>query len=171
MKNLGSIILGFIIGALLTYFFCPRPTGDDMHSMDRKIRAPRDTISVAKATQLFKNWQRNNPTEIDSTLEVVGSRKKTTNVAWTLDVVKDYLAYAEARIDSLGYKMTGIKVFMGNYGKNPDPKLKNRNTLFIVPTVDGKLSKASLFNLMLQSDKANTPPLNQGGGGSGNYPQ
>ncbi|GGD06398.1 hypothetical protein [Hyunsoonleella pacifica] len=171
MKNLGSIILGFIIGALLTYFFCPRPTGDDMHSMDRKIRAPKDTISVVKATQLFKNWQRNNPTEIDSTLEVEGSRKQTTNVAWSLDVVRDYLDYAEAAIDSSGYKMTGIAVFMGNYGKNSDPKIKNRNTLFIAPTVDGGLSKASIMDLVLQSDPNNKPPLNAGSGGNGGYPQ
>ncbi len=168
MKKLGPIILGFIIGALLTYFFCPRPDGDGMHGMD--VKPPKDTISVAKATKLFKNWQKNNATEIDSTIEVIGSRKKITNVAWSLDVVKDYLAYTESSIDSLGYKMTGIQVFMGNYGNNPDPKLKNRNTLFIVPTVDGKLSKASMLNLVLQDDPKNKPPLNAGTGGQGNYP-
>ena len=67
--------------------------------------------------------------------------------------------------------MTGIRVYMGNYGKNPDPALKNRNTLFIVPTGNKKSSKASVLNISLQ-DGGNVPitPLNRGGGGHGEYP-
>ncbi len=170
MKKLGPIIVGFIIGALLTYFFCPRPDGE-MHTMDTKIKIPKDTISVAEATKLFKNWQQNNPTEIDSTIEVEGSRKKITNVGWSLSEVREYLDYAEAKSDTLGYKMTGIRVYMGNYGKDTDPSLKNRNTLFIVPTGNKKLSKASALNITLQ-DGGNVPitPLNRGGGGHGEYP-
>jgi hypothetical protein len=170
MKKLGPIILGFIIGAVLTYLFCPRQT-EDMHTIDTKIKVPKDTISVAEATKLFKNWKQNNATEIDSTLEVEGSIKKTTNVGWSLSEVRNYLDYAEATSDSLGFKMTGISVYMGNYGKNANPKLKNRNTLFIVPTGSKKLSKASALNITLQDDGIiPITPLNHGGGGTGEYP-
>ena len=170
MKKLGPILVGVIIGALLTYYFCPRQ-GDDMHTVDTKVKIPKDTITVAEATKLFKNWQQNNPTEIDSTIEVIGSRKQTTNVAWSLSEIRDYLDYAEAKSDSLGYKMTGIKVYQGNYGKNGTPSQKNRNTMFIVPTGSKKLSKASIINLTVQGgDDIPAPPLNKGGNGNGNYP-
>ncbi len=175
MKKLGLLILGFIIGAVLTYLFCPRvEDGENINQLsaaEAKIKAPRDTITVAEATRLFKNWQRNNPTEIDSTLEVVGSRKITTNVEWSLDVVREYLDYAEKKSDSLGYTMTGIAVYMGNYGEDKSQEKMNRNTMFIVPTGDKNLSKASALNLgLVAAGNTGTPPLNQGSGGNANYP-
>lgn len=170
MKNFIILLLGLVIGALLTYFFCPRNAGN-MNNNHISEKAPKDTISVAEATSLFKNWQKNNPTEIDSLIDVEGPRKITTNVAWSLDVVKEYLAYAEAKADTLGFKMTGITVYMGNYGKNLNPKKKNRNTLFIVPTGVKNTSKASSFYNFAQDDgKLPIPPLNNGGGGGEPYP-
>lgn len=176
MKNLGPIIIGVIIGALLTYFFCPRAADTDemptiVTEQKPEVKAPKDTISVKEATRLFKNWQRNNKTEIDPTIEVEGSRKKTTNVAWSLKDVRAYLDFAEARADSLGFTMTGIRVYEANYGKNPDPALKNRNTLFIVPTGGKKLSKASVVNFSTLIDgNLPIPPMNHGTGGGGSYP-
>lgn len=170
MKKLGPIILGFIIGAVLTYYLCPRPTGE-MHTLDAKVKIPKDTISVAEATTLFKNWQKNNATEIDYTLEIEGPRKKTTNVSWTLSDVRGYLDYAEAKSDTLGFKMTGIRVYMANYGKNANPKLKNRNTLFIAPIGTKKISKGSVVNLNIQGPgDTGAPPLNRGGTGHENFP-
>ncbi|WP_282135971.1 hypothetical protein [Seonamhaeicola maritimus] len=173
MKNLRPLILGIIIGALATYFFCPRQAveGDDTKSMAVKIKTPKDTISVAEATKLFKNWQTNNITEIDSTIELEGSRKKITYVGWSLEEIKDYLTYAESKSDTLGYKMTGIRVYMGNYGKNSNPTLKNRNTLFIVPTGSKNVSKANMVPFSIQGG-GNLPigPLNKGDGGTGGYP-
>ena len=172
MKKLGPIILGIIIGAVLTYYFCPRPGGDkyDMHT-DNVI--PKDTITVAQAKILSKNWEQNNPIEVDSTLEVEGSKKKIRSVWWSLDEVNEYLAYAKAKSDSLGYTMTGVRVYLGNYGKNPNSVKKNRNTMFIVPTGNKNKSKASSLNLFLPptDDDIPAPPLNQGGGGSDGYPQ
>ncbi len=172
MKNLRPLLLGVIIGALITYFFCPRQGAGDMKPMAHEIKCPKDTISVAEATKLFKNWQKNNPTEIDSIIDVEGSRKKTTNVGWSLDNIKNYLDYAEAKADSLGYKMTGIRVYMGNYGKNPNPVKKNRNTMFIVPTGHEKTSKASIMNFYSQEHDKNLPipPDNNGSTGGGGYP-
>lgn len=170
MKKLAYIILGFIIGAVLTYYFCPRPI-DDMQPMHVENRAPKDTISVEEATKLFKNWKQNNAIEIDSTLEVEGSRFKNTNVGWSLDVIKNYLAYAEAKSDSLGFTMDGIRIYNGNYGKIENKSLKNRNTLFIVPTGYKKLSKASTLNFATQGNKdLPVNPLNKGTGGQGGYP-
>jgi hypothetical protein len=144
-----------------------------MNAQEVVAKAPKDTISVAKAKQLSKNWQQNNPIEIDSTIEVEGSRKKIQSVYWSLDVVEDYLAYAKKKSDTLGYTMTGLRVYFANYGKNPNPVKKNRNTLFIVPTGPKNTSKASSLNIMLPptDNDIPTPPLNAGTGGQGGYPQ
>tara|TARA_R110000868_G_scaffold147041_8_gene368210 strand:- start:895 stop:1413 length:519 start_codon:yes stop_codon:yes gene_type:complete len=172
MKKLGLIILGFIIGAVLTYYFCPRQI-DDMYTMDVEKVIPKDTISVAQAKILSKNWENNNATEIDSTFEVEGSKKKIRSVWWSLKEVNEYLAYAKAKSDSLGYTMTGVRVYLGNYGKNSNPIKKNRNTMFIVPTGPKKHSKASSLNLFLPPSDTDilAPPLNEGGGSGNGYPQ
>jgi hypothetical protein len=172
MKKLGPIILGIIIGAVLTYYFCPRQS-DDKPTMHVESKIPKDTITVAQAKILSKNWEQNNPTEVDSTLEVEGSKKKIRSVWWSLDEVNEYLVYAKAKSDSLGYNMTGIRVYLGNYGKNADVSKKNRNTMFIVPTGVSIISKASSINLFSPPSDGDipAPPLNNGTGGDGSYPQ
>ena len=172
MKKLGPIILGIIIGAVLTYYFCPRPI-DDMHTVGAEKNVPKDTISVAEAKVLSKNWGQNNATEVDSILDVEGSKKKIRSVWWSLKDVNEYLTYAKAKSDSLGYTMTGVRVYLGNYGKNPNPVKKNRNTMFIVPTGPRKTSKASSLNIFLPPTDHDipTPPLNAGTGGDNGYPQ
>ena len=134
---------------------------------------PKDTITVAQAKILSKNWEQNNPLEVDSTLEVEGSNKKIRSVWWSLEEVKEYLHYAKSKSDSLGYKMTGVRVYLGNYGKDPDPFKKNRNTMFMVPTGAKKQSKASSLNIFLppQDPDIPAPPLNEGQGGNEGYPQ
>jgi hypothetical protein len=172
MKKLTYIILGFIIGALLTYYLCPR--ADNMHITDAKTPIPKDTISVVEAKIYSKNWEKHNPTEIDSTIEVKGTRKVNRSVYWSLQEVNEYLAYAKAKSDTLGYDMTGIRVYLGNYGENVNPAKNNRNTMFIVPTGRKLRQEASFlrFNLHIEGkDIPLCPPLNNGTGGDGGYPQ
>ena len=175
MKKLGPIILGFIIGAVLTYYFCPRPIEEASAptTLVEDKGAPKDTITVAEAIKLSNNWANSNATEIDPLIEVEGSKKKMRSVKWTLDEVKEYLTYAEAKSHTLGYKMTGLKVYLGNYGKNGKLGKKNRNTMFIVPTGHKSTSKASSLNLniLTAAEDIPAPPLNNGNGGEGGYPQ
>ncbi|NNC50377.1 MAG: hypothetical protein HKO01_07575 [Flaviramulus sp.] len=170
MKKLAYIILGFIIGAILTYKFCPREAVD---TSVISYKMPKDTISVAKAIKLSDNWAKYNPTEMDSLIELEGSKKVTRSVWWSLKDVNEYLVYAKAKSDSLGYNMTGIRVYLGNYGKNIDASKKNRNTMFIVPTGVSTISKASSINLFLPPSDGDipAPPLNDGTGSGNGYPQ
>ncbi|MFI1773516.1 hypothetical protein [Thalassobellus citreus] len=169
MKKISYILFGVIIGALATYYFCPRQV--ELESLETRMVIPKDTISVAEAIKLSNNWTNNNPTEIDSTLEVEGSKKATRSVWWALKDVNEYLAYAKAKSDTLGYNMTGIRVYLGNYGKNAKPSKKNRNTMFIVPTGNKTISKASSINIILppSDDDIPAPPLNRGDGGTEPY--
>lgn len=168
MKKLIYIIFGFIIGALLTYYFCPRAV-QNMTEISKKV--PKDTISVAEAKILSNNWEQNNPTEIDSIIDVEGTKKQMRSVAWSLEDINDYLVYAEAKSDSLGYTMTGVRVYLGNYGNVNNPVKKNRNTMFIVPTGNKNTSKASSLNIFLPPaiQDIPAPPLNDGHGGNGGY--
>ncbi|MFI1743228.1 hypothetical protein [Thalassobellus sediminis] len=169
MKKISYMILGIILGALATYYFCPRDI-----ELDREVTnivIPKDTISVAEAIKLSNNWANNNPTEIDSTLEVEGSKKATRSVWWSLKDVNEYLAYAKAKSDTLGYNMTGIRVYLGKYDNNAKPPKKNRNTMFIVPTGNKSVSKANSINIVLppSDDDIPAPPLNRGDGGTKPY--
>lgn len=171
MKKLAYIILGFIIGAVLTYYFCSRDTGQN--TPDVSIKAPKDTISIAEAKVFSYNWSRNNPTEIDSLIDVEGPRKQMQSVTWTLKNVEDYIAYAKKTSDSLGYDFKGLRIYLGNYGNNPSPIKKNRNTMFIVPTGKKIMSHANSLNIFnFQGGHGDIPisPLNQGTGGNGGYP-
>ncbi len=170
MKKLAYLILGFIIGAVLTYYFCPRP--DDMNAMAPEFDKPTGVITILEAEELSNNWEKNNKTEIDSTLDVEGSKKVTRSVKWTLKNLEDYLHFAKNESDSVGYTMTGVRVYLGNYGEKAKPSKKNRNTMFIVPTGYKNTSKASSLNLNFATAGDDIPvdPLNDGQGGSSGYP-
>jgi hypothetical protein len=66
-----------------------------------------------------------------------------------------------------------VRVYLGNYGNVNNPVKKNRNTMFIVPTGNKNTSKASSLSLFLPPSKEviPAPPLNNGGGSGGGYPQ
>ncbi|WP_159020206.1 hypothetical protein [Algibacter sp. L3A6] len=170
MKNLVYIILGFVIGAALTYYFCPRPLEGAVAEIDN----PTGTITILEATELSANWEKNNPKEIDSTIELDDNskRKPMRSVMWSLKNIEDYIAFAEKESDSVGYTMTGLRVYLGNYGKNGKPGKKNRNTMFIVPTGYENTSKASSLGLNFSYDERDIPvdPLNDGGTGETGYP-
>ena len=170
MKKLGLIILGFIIGVVLTYFFCPRQGSGN--PIEHGYVAPKDTVSVKEAKVLSDNWAKCNATQIDSIIHVVGSRNVTRSVEWSLEEINEYLVYAKAKSDSLGYTMTGVRVYLGNYGDVKDPTKKNRNTMFIVPTGPRNTSKASSLNIALppHDEDIPAPPLNNAAGGEGGYP-
>ena len=177
MKKLVYIILGFIIGAALTYYFCPRPieeAGEAENERAAVVKKPTGTITIIDAEALSANWEQNNSKEIDSTIELddKSKRKPMRSVMWDLENIEDYIAFAKKESDSVGYTMTGLRVYLGNYGKNGKPGKKNRNTMFIVPTGHESTSKASSLNVSFFAETKDIPvdPLNDGSGGETGYP-
>lgn len=172
MKKLIYIILGFIIGAVLTYYYCPRPS-DNMQAMETKIIKPKGVISVKDAIALNDNWTNEREKANDSAAKKFGRKKDNRSTWWSIDDIENYLAYAKHKSDSLGYTMTGIQIYLGVYGKNAGQRKKNLTTMFIAPTGDKSVSKGSMnpFNTVTLGGNPPIPPLNNGSGGSGNFPQ
>ncbi|MFG6687479.1 hypothetical protein ACGK9U_12910 [Mariniflexile sp. HNIBRBA6329] len=166
MKNIIYLILGAIIGALATYYFCPRLIDDNL----TKIVKPSGVISVEQAKELNANWTLHRKAAVDSAAQKQGRAQDDRSTYWSLDEIENYLGYAKNQADSLGYNMTGIRVYLGVYGKNAGQTKKDLTTMFIVPTGKQKKSHASSVNLFNFQD-VDVPPLNRGTGGDRGYPQ
>lgn len=169
MKNLSYIFIGIIIGALATYFFCPRVEKDD----PIKIVKPKGVISVEKAKELNANWTLYRKAAVDSAAQKQGRKQDDRSVSWTLEDIQNYLTYAQNQSDSLGYSMTGVRIYLGVYGDNAGQTKKNLSTMFIVPTGAKNKAQAGIVNLNLQGGEGDipVPPLNNAGGGQSGYPK
>ncbi len=168
MKKLIYLILGFLVGAVLTYYFCPRPEGQEPIT---KIVKPKGVISVEQATILSDNWTRYRKAAVDSAAQAQGREQDDRSVFWSLEDVQQYLEYAKHYSDSLGYRMTGIQVYLGVYGKEAGPEKSNLTTMFMAPTGVKYDSKSSSTPFKLRGDdKPPVPPLNEGTGSNGGYP-
>ncbi len=167
MKNVSYLILGLIIGALLTYYFCPR----QLEEATTRIIKPKGVISQEQAKFLNEEWTMYRKAAVDSAAQKQGRKADTRATSWTLADIENYLAYAKNQSDSLGFTMTGIRVYLGVYGKNADETKRNLTTMFIVPTGKKALSKATTFVLPPSNDHdLPVSPLNDGDGGPDGYP-
>ncbi|WNH10532.1 hypothetical protein [Thalassobellus suaedae] len=166
MRKLSYIVLGIIIGALSTYYFCPKQISED----PVKIVKPKGVISVEKAKELNANWTLHRKASVDSAAQKQGRNQDDRSTYWSLEDIENYLGYAKNQADSLGYQMTGIRVYLGVYGKNAGQTKKDLTTMFIVPT--GKKSTESSLNLNFRGNDGDIPgePLNEGTGGQAGYP-
>jgi len=172
MKKLGPIILGFIIGAVLTYLFCPRQS-DDMHTMGAEVVKPKGVISAKEAQVLNDNWTKFRKPVLDSITKRTAGKEDNRWAWWSLKDIEDYIAYTKVGAKEAGEEFTGLRMYFGVYGENNAAK-NNLSTVFIVPTGKQKVSKSSILNIGLQGDGDNDlkrPPLNDGSGGQGGYPQ
>ncbi|NJX15550.1 hypothetical protein [Tamlana crocina] len=168
MKKLIYLILGFLIGAVLTYYFCPRP---EVEEGEPKVVKPKGVISVEQATVLSDNWTRYRKAAVDSAAQAQGREQDDRSVYWPLENVEQYLEYAKHYSDSLGYKMTGIQVYLGVYGKDAGPEKSNLTTMFITPIGVKKDSKSSSTPFKIRvNDKPPIPAFNEGTGSNGGYP-
>lgn len=173
MKKTVYLILGFIIGALLTYYFCPRDLGKT--TAEIKIIKPKGVIPSGQAKKLNDNWTAFREAAVDSAAKKQGRNKDDRSTWWSIDDIENYIAFAKNQTDSLDYSITGIRVYLGVYGDNAGRTKKNLSTMFLVPTVKKNTIQASMnpFNMFVQKgdDCPECEPLNDGQGGSGTYPQ
>lgn len=171
MKKLSYIILGFIIGALATYYFCPRQIDDGVDGIE--IVKPKDVITPDQAKILNNNWTEYRKAAVDSAAARQGREIDNRSTWWSIKNIENYIAYSKQQTDSLGYGLTGLRVYLGVYGKNAGQTKRDLTTMFIVPTVKKVKDKASMnpFNFQEEGDCPECPPLNEGHGGGRGYPQ
>ncbi len=168
MKKLSYVFLGIVIGGLLTFFLTPKPVKEAVPVVIK----PKGVITQAEAMMLNDNWTKYRKKVVDSAAKAQGADKDDTrSVEWSLKEIEDYLAWAKKEADTFNYKMTGIRVYLGVYGKNAGQAKKDLTTMFIVPIGDPKPEQASSVNLRLgASGTLPIDPLNKGGNGNGDYP-
>lgn len=175
MKNLRPLILGIIIGALATYFFCPRQAPEEIEGKEEaksavaKIVEPKGVITVEEALALNNNWTKFRKPAVDSciTAQTQGEIKiDDRSVGWSVKDIKDYLVFAEAESKKIGYSMDSIRVYLGVYGAN-SPNKAHFTTMFIAPLGEKLTSEASSMPFALPAQFPGIPPLNAGQGGGG----
>ncbi|MCH4553390.1 hypothetical protein [Aestuariibaculum lutulentum] len=168
MKKLSYVFLGVVIGGLLTFFLTPKPVKEAVPVVIK----PKGVIPVDQAIILNNNWTKYRKKAVDSAAKAQGATKEDTrSVEWSLDDIKDYLAWAQQEADTLGYSFTGIRVYLGVYGKNAGQSKQDLTTMFIAPIGHKNTNQASSVNISLQREEPiPVDPLNVGGGGQGDYP-
>ncbi|WP_299888071.1 hypothetical protein [uncultured Lacinutrix sp.] len=171
MKNLGSLILGLIIGALVMYFYCCKLGTPDV--VDPDITKPSGIITPKEAIALDALFNSRHKLISDSIVKRPDNRSSW----WSLDDIENYLAYAKHQTDSLGFPMDGVRVYLGAY---PDTKVDSTTvvgytTMFMVPTSSKlNIKGGSGAAYRAGGDVSGADGLNDGYGGnppSANYPQ
>ncbi|MGS2725991.1 hypothetical protein ACU8DI_05240 [Psychroserpens sp. BH13MA-6] len=172
MKNLVTLFLGIILGAAAMYYFCANYNEEDM--VDSMV--PRNPKGYIDAGQISALTQAYNPRyDLISDSIFPNTEFGDNRSSWyALQDVRDYLTIAENQADSLGYVMTGVRIYPGAY---PDSKgVPGYSTYLFVPTGYKNTSQGNVLHMSFQgnNDIPNGGGLNKGGSGeppSANYPQ
>ncbi|WP_298553647.1 hypothetical protein [uncultured Algibacter sp.] len=169
MKKLGPIIFGIIIGAVLTYYFCPRQCAD-MPTIGEEVVIPKGVISVAEATVLNDNWTKYRKPEIDSITQRQVGKNDNRWAGWSLEDIENYIDFAKREAKKQQQEIAGFRIYFGVYGEKAPNDKGYLSTLFWAPQLKAGTSKASFSNFS-SSAVLEIPPLNAGTGGQGGYPQ
>ncbi|TXE10831.1 hypothetical protein ES711_02705 [Gelidibacter salicanalis] len=167
MKNLLLLIIGILIGALVSYVYLSKP------DTDLTINAPKGLISPEQAKILDAAYNTRYKLISDSIVNRKGGDNRSS--WYGLDQVRTYLNYAENQAKEQGHTMDGIRIYLGAH-----PDLNGEagyTTMFFVPTGISHKSKAAMFNFSIADGSGDLPDgegLDMGGNGnppSANYPQ
>ncbi|MBD0831721.1 hypothetical protein [Aestuariibaculum sediminum] len=168
MKKISYTFLGIVIGAFFTYFLTPKHTKE--MDISEEISKPAKVITIEEAKILSKNWTDNRKKVVDSAARAQGATKDDTRSGyWTLDEIEEYISWARQEATDKGYSMTGIRVYLGVYGKNRGQAKRDLTTMFIAPTGNEKIDRGSVFSFQPGGGDIPVGPLNDAGGGQTGY--
>lgn len=169
MKKLGFIILGFIIGSVLTYYFCPKDVSQEITTSTKGVMKPNGVISIEEAKELNDNWTKYRKAAVDSAAQKQGREEDMRSVGWSVADVRNYLDYAEIESEKMGYSMDSLRVYLGVYGEASGKENVGYTTMFMVPKGTKLNAEASLNPFATSTQPPSVPALNKGGGGNKPY--
>lgn len=164
MKQFLTFLIGIVIGAFAVYFYC---CNADAITSPSEYVAPKGAITPEKAMALDKQFNKRHQLISDSIL-----KKPDNRSAWfTLEDLRGYLDFAENEAKGLGYRMNGVRVYLGAYPNN------GYTTVFFIPTGHKIKSQGSMGMVTYGDDNGDieeSTGLNAGQNGyppQANYPQ
>ncbi len=137
-------------------------------------------ITSEEAKELNKNFIEVKGRALDKVVEKEEKHpnEKDAISSWfSLDELKEYIAYVEAQGKVKGITVNGLRIYFGSYSNNEKNKeKKGLSTVFLVPTQAkvGVQQKDGLVGKEVSSDITGIDGLNRGGLGappSATYPQ
>jgi hypothetical protein len=172
MKKFGFLILGIILGALAMYYYCCSGKMDIMSESPSTV--PKGIITSKQASVLDAAYNLKHRIISDSLYKHSTNGGDNRSSWWSIEAIQGFINYAENQAGELGYKMDGLRVYLGAH-----PNVNGQTgltTMFIVPTGTKRLSQGSVFPFMQGGgfDIPGGDGLNMGKDGvppSANYPQ
>jgi len=137
-------------------------------------------ITSEEAKELNQNFIKTRSKELDKIVERETGKPKEKDAISTwfsLDELKEYIAFVEAEGKLRDITIDGIRIYFGAYGKNDKKEDKKAlSTVFLVPTQPavGSLQKDGVAAVAASSDVESMGGMNRGGIGdppSAAYPQ
>lgn len=141
MKTTFNIIV--TVGCFCTMFFIKSCISKTSVEKDQ-LKVPSQAISYSQANILEDEFIKTRANILNDTLGFEDSRE----FLFSLDSLKQYIAYFEREAKTQGYKDLGIRIYFGAYPeskKYPDP---GKATVFLVPT-GNKIQSQGSFNPFL----------------------
>lgn len=134
MKKLLLVILGFVLGVSATYYFCNKESDGVTETK------PLGYISSDAAKKLSSAY--NSRYELISKVIVTREGGDNRSSWYSLDDMYAYLSIAEKEASNSGYKMDGIRIYLGAY---PEEKgVPGYTTMFFAPTGTSVDSETSM---------------------------
>lgn len=130
-------------------------------------------ITPGEAKELNQNFVKTRSLAIDKAI----GKKDAISSWFSLDDLREYIAYVESEGNAKGITINGLRVYFGSYSKNDkNPEKNNLSTVFFVPTQakKGSMQKDGITAVGSSSDVVGIDALNYGGTGippSAQYPQ
>ncbi|QNK78071.1 hypothetical protein H7F37_03020 [Winogradskyella sp. PAMC22761] len=169
MKNIGLLIIGFIVGALVVFLYNSNNYKAAKYTVSKP---PSGVISPDEIKMLSQEY--NERYKIINDWLFKDSKTGDNRSSWyKLEDIENYLAYAKQQAIDNGNTLDGLRLYLGAH---PDTnEEEGLTTLFFVPTGYNNTSEGGFIAVQgVGNDLSDSDGLNAGKNGmppKANYPQ